>query len=75
LVQSLQSFLDDRNKVKRNSIDEVLFGVVSNLLPASDDYTLPSEPLWRTLIETLEGKGSYYPTKENKQNSEYEFSD
>jgi hypothetical protein len=75
IVQSLQGFLDDRNEVKRNSIDAVLVDVVINLLSGSNDYTLPSALIWKTLIETLEGEGSYSPTKENKQNSEYEFSD
>jgi hypothetical protein len=75
IVRSLQSFLDDRNEVKRNSIDEVIFGVVINLLSKSDDYILPSALIWKTLVETLEGEGSYSPTKENKQSSEYKFSD
>jgi hypothetical protein len=75
IVESLQSFLDDKNEVKRNSIDEVLFGVITNLLSESSDYTLPSGLIWKTLIETLEGPGSYSPTKENKQTSEYEFAD
>jgi hypothetical protein len=75
IVQSLQGFLDDRNEVKRNSIDAVLVDVVINLLSRSDDYSLPSALIWKTLVETLEGEGSYSPTKENKQNSEYEFSD
>jgi hypothetical protein len=71
LVRSLQSFLDDRYAVKRNSIDEVIFGVVINLLSKSNDYILASALIWTTLIETLEGE----PTKENKQNSQYEFAD
>jgi hypothetical protein len=75
IVESLQSFLDDKNEVKTNSIDEVLFGIISNSLPGSTDYTLLSALIWKTLIETLEGPNSYSPTRENKQNSEYEFSD
>jgi hypothetical protein len=75
IVQSLQRFLDDKNEVKRNSIDEVIVGVVINLLPGSTDYTLLSELIWKTLIETLEGEGSYSPTRDNKQKSQYEFSD
>ncbi|MFL6399278.1 MAG: hypothetical protein ACJ72J_06820, partial [Nitrososphaeraceae archaeon] len=75
IVESLQGFLDDRNEVKRNSIDEASIGVVINLLSESSEYTLPSALIWKILIETLEGPGSYSPTKENKQNPEYEFSD
>jgi len=75
IVQSLQSFLDAKNEMKRNSIDEVLFAVICNLLSESSGYTLPSGLLWKTVVETLEGPGSYTPTKENKQNLEYEFSD
>src|SRR5437762_11277087 len=54
---------------------EASIGVVINLLSESSEYTLPSALIWKILIETLEGPGSYSPTKENKQNSEYEFSD
>jgi hypothetical protein len=75
ILESLQSFLDAKNNVKRNSIDEVLFGVVVNLLPESNDYTLPSGLIWKTLIETLEGKGSYNPAIDSKQKSQYEFAD
>jgi hypothetical protein len=74
IVQSLQSFLDAKNEVKRNSIDEVIFGVVINLLSESNDYIIPSELIWTKLIETLEGEGSYTP-KENKQKSQYDFTD
>ena len=66
IVQSLQSFLDAKNEVKRNSIDEVIFSVVINLLSESNDYILSSELIWTTLIETLEGKGCYAPTRLEK---------
>jgi hypothetical protein len=75
ITRSLQSLIDDKNEIKRNSLDEVLFGIVINLLSESNDYTLPSGLIWKTLIETLEGPNSYSPAKENKQASEYEFSD
>jgi hypothetical protein len=75
IVKSLQGFLDDRNEVKRNSVDAMLIDVVINLLSESHDYTLTSALIWKTIIETLDGPGSYSPTPENKQNSEYEFSD
>ena len=41
----------------------------------SNDYALTSALIWKTLVETLEGPNSYSPTKDNRQASEYKFSD
>jgi hypothetical protein len=75
LIESLQNFIDEKNEVKRNSIDEVLYSIVINLISKNNSYELPVHLLWRELIETLEGTHCYIPTKENKQNIQYEFSD
>jgi hypothetical protein len=75
LIVALQNFIDEKNEVKRNSIDEVLFSIVINLISKNNSYEQPVQLLWKELIETLEGPHCYRPTNENKQNIEYEFSD
>jgi hypothetical protein len=75
LIQSLQNSIDEKNEVKKNSIDEVLYSIVVNLVAEYNTYEIPVEILWKALIETLEGPHSYRPTKENRQNIENEFSD
>ncbi len=75
ITQSLQNSIDEKNEVKKNSIDEVLYSIVVNLVAEYNTYEIPVEILWKALIETLEGPHSYRPTKENRQNIDYEFSD
>jgi hypothetical protein len=75
IIQSLQISIDEKNEVKKNSIDEVLYSIVVNVVAEYNTYEIPVEILWKALIETLEGPHSYRPTKENRQNIDYEFSD
>jgi hypothetical protein len=74
IVDCLQMFLDEKNEVKRNGIDEVVYAIVLELAPKYF-YEIVVDQLWSALIEKLEGKGSYNPDKDPSQKQKYEFSD
>jgi hypothetical protein len=74
IVDCLQTFLDEKNEVKRNAIDEVVYAVILDLAPKYF-YQVVVDLFWSTLIEELEGKGSYNPEKDPSQKQKYEFSD
>ena len=74
IVSCLQIFLDEKNEIKRNGIDEVVYAIVLDLAPLYS-YQIVVDRLWSYLIEELEGNGSYNPDKDSSQKQKYEFSD
>ena len=74
IVNSLQVYLDEKNEVKRNGIDEVVYAIVLDLAPKYF-YEVVVDQIWSTLIEELEGKETYNPDKDSSQKQKYEFSD
>jgi hypothetical protein len=50
LIQSLQNFIDEKNEVKKNSIDEVLYSIVINLVAKYNTYEVPVEICGKHLL-------------------------
>lgn len=74
VVDCLQTFLDEKNETKKNGIDEVVYALVLDLAPKYF-YNVVVDQLWSSLIEELEGKGSYNSDRDASQKQKYEFSD